>query len=171
LHNKDYLRKVIRGYTCFINNKLAKYFSPIFDNDITSAKVIEYSEGSKLTPDGDKFIKDIKYIMDSETNPDFESPEEETRHYNILSKYAKFKRSIKQDTSSSELSENIGEKSASDPNSYGHSWSDEILSSDSDSKSKSKSKSKSNSKSNSKSKSSSNSKTKKNTSADQFKTP
>jgi hypothetical protein len=162
--NKDYLRKVIRGYTCFINNKIAKYFSSIFDNNITSAKVVEYSQQEGLplsnqTLDATNFIKDVKYIMQNESNPDSESPEEETRRYNVLSKYAKFKRSIKQDTSSSELSENIGEKSASDPNSYDGSWPD------SDSNFSSNSSSKSSSKSNSKSK------TKKNNSADKLKTP
>ena len=49
LHDKNYLRKVIRGYTCFINNKMAKYFSQVFDDDITSAKIIEYTNENNKT--------------------------------------------------------------------------------------------------------------------------
>ena len=42
LHNENYLRRVIRGYTCLINNKMAKYFSEIFDEEITSEKLMNY---------------------------------------------------------------------------------------------------------------------------------
>jgi hypothetical protein len=146
--NKNYLRKVIRGYTCFINNKLAKHFSQIFENDITSAKVVEYAKQEKKnwrerTLDGANFLYDIQIIMENETNPDFK-PLNAPRRNNTVSKYEKFKQSIKQDTSSSES--DIRSKSDSDSNSYGHSWSDN-------------------------SKSSSNSNTKKNKSADKFNKP
>jgi hypothetical protein len=40
----DYLRKLIRGYSNFINEKLFKYFSILFGKDITMEKIKEFTD-------------------------------------------------------------------------------------------------------------------------------
>jgi hypothetical protein len=110
VHDKNYLRKVIRGYTCFINNKMAKYFSKVFDDDITSAKIIEYTnENNKPNfldrkDEAKQFMSKLNFIMENEINPSTYKNRkliEELR--NVEQKYNTFKNTIQKDTSSSDL--------------------------------------------------------------------
>jgi hypothetical protein len=45
---KDYLRRVIRGYSVFINEKISKYFSILFSNNFTAEKLKNASPATKL---------------------------------------------------------------------------------------------------------------------------
>jgi hypothetical protein len=108
LHNENYLRRVIRGYTCLINNKMAKYFSEIFDEEITSEKLMNYiqQENNKKTKTDQytNFTNNLSAIMQKELNPASRLKSVTAR------KYSKFNKTIKSDTSSSELSEGEKEK-------------------------------------------------------------
>jgi len=44
---KDYLRRVIRGYSIFINDKISKYFSILFGDNFTVEKIINASPATK----------------------------------------------------------------------------------------------------------------------------
>jgi hypothetical protein len=44
---KDYLRRVIRGYSVFINEKISKYFSILFSNNFTAEKLKNASPATK----------------------------------------------------------------------------------------------------------------------------
>jgi len=104
LHNDNYLRRVIRGYTSLINNKMAKYFSEIFDEEITSEKLINYNQQKEVTDQYINFRNNISAIMQKEINP-------ASRPKSVAAKkYSKFNKTIKIDTSSSELSEGEKEK-------------------------------------------------------------
>jgi len=104
LNNDNYLKKVIRGYTSLINNKMAKYFSEIFDEEITSEKLMSYIQQKEVTDQYINFRQNISAIMQKEVNP-------ASRPKSVAAKkYSKFNKTIKIDTSSSELSEGEKEK-------------------------------------------------------------
>jgi hypothetical protein len=44
---KDYLRRVIRGYSVFINEKISKYFSILFGDNFTAEKIKNFPSGTK----------------------------------------------------------------------------------------------------------------------------
>jgi hypothetical protein len=104
LNNDNYLKRVIRGYTSLINNKMAKYFSEIFDEEITSEKLMSYIQQKEVTDQYINFRQNISAIMQKEVNP-------ASRPKSVAAKkYSKFNKTIKIDTSSSELSEGEKEK-------------------------------------------------------------
>jgi hypothetical protein len=103
-NKNDYLRNVILGYTCFINNKIAKHFSHIFDEPVSSVKIHrmigEYSKSKVLNEEitnyGDKFLE----IMEVETD----RPNIKTNEYpDVKDRYNEFMQGIHSDTSSSSL--------------------------------------------------------------------
>jgi len=99
-HDINYLKQVIRGYTSFINNKIAKYFSDIFGDKLTSAKIINYIE----TNDSGKavhFLNTLNQIIYKEANPN----DLKIKQTVAIAKFNHFKKTIKKHTSSSELSE------------------------------------------------------------------
>jgi hypothetical protein len=100
-----YLRNVIRGYTYFINNKIAKHFSYIFDEDgflQNMESIVEQFdfnnpdpiEAAKLFSYRDKLLE----IMEVETD----QPSDKTKAYpEARSRYNEFTRGIREETSSS----------------------------------------------------------------------
>ena len=106
-NGNNYLRNVIRGYTCFINNKIAKHFSRVFGEPITSAKVHHIAEREKGTTDEktDYFEKMLE-IMEVETSTG--QPEKQT---GVKDRYRAFTQGIRRASSSSSSSHSIKKKS------------------------------------------------------------
>ena len=104
--NPDYFKKMIRGYTCFINNKMAKYFTEILGFEATSEKLHSYYEEVDRTgifpPEMTIFLYKLNYLINKELNSD--SPTDNKMLKNTLKKYTSFKKTIKKSTSSSDLS-------------------------------------------------------------------
>ena len=104
--NPDYFKKLIRGYTCFINNKMAKYFTEILGYEATSEKLYSYYEEEDRTgiapPEMTIFLYKLNYLINKEINSD--SPTDNKMLKNTLKKYTSFKKTIKKSTSSSDLS-------------------------------------------------------------------
>ncbi len=100
----DYLRNVIRGYTCFINNKIAKHFSHVFGEPMSSVKI--HSMFSKFSQTGEKNVEFTNYIdkffeimeveMDATINKTNSYPDVKVR-------YNEFSEGIGSETSSSSL--------------------------------------------------------------------
>ena len=99
----SYLRNVIRGYTYFINNKIAKHFSYIFDEDgflqnmESIIKQFDFNnpdpiEADKLFSYRDKILE----IMEIETGEKTDKTYPEVR-----SRYNEFSQGIREETSSS----------------------------------------------------------------------
>ena len=66
----NYLKKVIRGYSVFINEKINKYFSVFFNSGLTIQKIKEFSPS-----DLKNFRNTLRYLIDIEmnlsTNPNY----------------------------------------------------------------------------------------------------
>ena len=113
-NQNDYLRNIIRGYTCFINNKLAKYFSQIYDEPITSTKLLhlyklkEKKQVSVAEASDTRFFFDkLLTIMETELHINFkklnEHPDVKQRYPDVKQRYTDFTRGIRSKTSSSSL--------------------------------------------------------------------
>jgi hypothetical protein len=109
-HDVDYLKNVIRGYTCFINNKMAKYFSEILNHEITGENLRNYHlkdlSEDIAPPEMIKLLDQLDFLIHKEAHP-FE-PIDITDNKilkNTLKKYNKFKKTIRKSTSSSDLSD------------------------------------------------------------------
>jgi hypothetical protein len=91
---------MIRGYTCFINNKMAKYFTEILGFEVTSEKLYDYTinEKENITEIND-FLYKLNGLINKEVDPDYEIDMKD-----ITKKYDTFKKTIKKSTSSSDLS-------------------------------------------------------------------
>ena len=113
-HDVDYLKNVIRGYTCFINNKMAKYFSEILNHEITGENLRNYHlkdlSGDIAPPEMTKILDQLDFLIQKEAFP-FEEidMERSTMHAKTLKKYNKFKKTIRKSTSSSDLSDQTKE--------------------------------------------------------------
>ena len=106
-NENNYLRNVIRGYTCFINNKIAKHFSRVFGEPITSAKVHHLAEREKGTTDEKTdYFEKLLEIMEVETSTD--EPDEQT---DVKDRYRAFTQGIRRASSSSSSSHSIKKKS------------------------------------------------------------
>jgi len=100
----DYLRKVIRGYTCFINNKIAKYFSHVFGESMSSVKIHgllrEFTQtgenNAEFTNFLDKFFEIMEVEMDANIKKTNSFPDVKVR-------YNEFSEGIGTETSSSSL--------------------------------------------------------------------
>ena len=89
---------------------MAKYFSQVFDDDITSAKIIEYTNENNKTNFLDKkkeaiqFMSKLNFIMENEINPStYKNRKLIEELKNVEQKYNTFKNTIQKDTSSSDL--------------------------------------------------------------------
>ncbi|MEI7475765.1 MAG: hypothetical protein WCK67_13405, partial [bacterium] len=110
----DYFKKIIRGYTSFVNNKMAKYFSEILGSEVTSAKLHSYDKQEEekgiKPPEARDFLYKLNGLINKEVNPDSvvdirgKDMKDITDYYNTLQKYNTFKKTIKKSTSSSDLS-------------------------------------------------------------------
>ena len=100
-----YLRNVIRGYTFFINNKIAKHFSHVFDEDgflENMESVVEQFdfdnpdpiEAAKLHSYSDKLLEIMEVETGKKTNKTIAYPE-------VRSRYNEFTQGIREETSSS----------------------------------------------------------------------
>ena len=113
-HDDDYFKKIIRGYTCFINNKMAKYFSEILGSEVTSTKLHSYDKQIEETGIKPPEVRDLLYklngLINKEVNPDSyvdvigKDMKDITDYYNTLKKYQTFKKTVRKSTSSSDLS-------------------------------------------------------------------
>jgi hypothetical protein len=114
-----YLRNVIRGYTYFINNKIAKHFSRIFDEDGFLANmesiVKQFDidnpdpiEVAKLFSYRDKLMEIMEVETGNKTNKTNAYPE-------VRSRYNEFAQSIREETSSSSYSSSKSKHHVSPP--------------------------------------------------------
>jgi hypothetical protein len=103
-NKNDYLRNVIRGYTAFINNKIEKHFSRVFDEPITSAKVhsiVKERKAGILTMENKNYINKLLEIMEVEKGDNFvETAKPRT---DVKERYIEFTQGIRPETSSSSL--------------------------------------------------------------------
>jgi hypothetical protein len=92
-NKNDYLRNVIKGYTNFINNKIAKYFSEIFEMPLTSAKLVEYTteQNKDNKQEIEQIYSKLRQIIAMETGENFKR----------VDKYDQFRETIRPETSSS----------------------------------------------------------------------
>ena len=101
-NQNDYLRNIIRGYTCFINNKIAKYFSQIYDEPMSTAKIhsIYKSRQTKDNPiEVDRFFIKLLSIMETELHKKYgHAPQPDVKR-----RYTEFTHAIRSKTSSSSL--------------------------------------------------------------------
>jgi hypothetical protein len=113
--DNNYFKKMIRGYTCFINNKMAKYFSEILGYEATSEKLHSYHKEKDTTgidpPEMTIFLYKLNYLINKEADP--YNPQDIRYNKilkNTLKKYTSFKKTIRKSTSSSDLSPREREK-------------------------------------------------------------
>lgn len=99
-NKNNYLRNIIRGYTAFINNKIAKHFSRVFDEPITSAKIHNINTG-KANLEGDIFYDKLLEIMEVEAERPFYAQKQ--RYPDVKVRYGEFTQGIRSETSSSSL--------------------------------------------------------------------
>ena len=100
----DYLRNVIRGYTCFINNKIAKYFSLVFGESMSSVKIHsmlrEFSQTGEKNVDFTNFLDKFFEIMEVEMDVNIKK----TNSFpDVKVRYEEFSEGIGSETSSSSL--------------------------------------------------------------------
>ena len=100
----DYLRNVIRGYTCFINNKIAKHFSHVFGEPITSVKIhsllSEFSQTGEKNEEFTNFLDKFFEIMEVEMDVNIKK----TNSFpDVKVRYEEFSEGIGSETSSSSL--------------------------------------------------------------------
>ena len=99
-NKNNYLRNIIRGYTAFINNKIAKHFSRVFDEPITSAKLHNINNG-KANLEGDIFFDKLLEIMEVEAERPFYAQKQ--KYPDVKVRYSEFTQGIRPETSSSSL--------------------------------------------------------------------
>jgi hypothetical protein len=99
-NKNNYLRNIIRGYTAFINNKIAKHFSRVFDEPITSAKLHNINNG-KANLEGDIFYDKLLEIMEVEAERPFYTQKQ--KYPDVKVRYNEFTQGIRPETSSSSL--------------------------------------------------------------------
>jgi hypothetical protein len=118
-HQPNYFKRVIRGYTCFINKKIVKYFGKIDlmmdgipTNSKTIVRTIKKHDANKGSPTFEYrlFHDKMLDIMEVELNIDEEdSPLDRYDEYPRIKEIyheSKLNRNIKSDTSSSDLEYN-----------------------------------------------------------------
>jgi hypothetical protein len=99
-NKNNYLRNIIRGYTAFINNKIAKHFSRVFDEPITSAKIHNIKTG-KVKVEEDIFFYKLLEIMEVESEREIYLQRQ--RYPDVKTRYNEFTQGIRSETSSSSL--------------------------------------------------------------------
>jgi len=106
---RDYLRNVIRGYTYFINNKIATHFSYIFDEPVTTAKIHLFSGPTHPKVEIIAFMQKLSEIMNEETGKN------KSVRTAIKDRYAEFADRIRSETSSSSLGDRVSPPRKSPP--------------------------------------------------------
>jgi hypothetical protein len=101
-NKSDYFKRIIRGYTYYINNKIAKHFSDIFDENLTTEKikkrVDDITDRDKPnTIDTNRYYNKYKSLMKTE----FEKKHIPDYHRGLVSKFRSLKSRLKSETSSS----------------------------------------------------------------------
>ena len=103
-NKNDYLRNVIRGYTNFINNKIAKHFSEVFHEPMSSAKIqdmISRKQPGIHTVESQIYYTKLLEIMEMEEGPEVVN---KSHMYPVVQKkYKEFSERIRPETSSSSL--------------------------------------------------------------------
>jgi hypothetical protein len=106
-NKNDYLRNVIRGYTCFINNKIAKHFSTIFDEPLTTAKIKDYEtkrasmvNDESGDPDTRTYFNKFLEIMEVEVSTKYKKNHD---YPEVKDRYDEFRQKIKNKTSSEDI--------------------------------------------------------------------
>lgn len=100
-NKNDYLRNVIRGYTCFINNKIAKHFSGIFGEPISAAKIQTMIREYERTDDRTEIINyEDKMAEIMEVEIGIPIIKEKSGYPDVQDKYIDFLQEIRRDTSS-----------------------------------------------------------------------
>jgi hypothetical protein len=106
--DNNYFKKIIRGYTCFINNKMAKYFSQILGSETTSEKLHSYHKKKDTgiePPEMTVLLDKLNYLISKEAYPEKQIDITDNKMLkNTLKKYTKFKKTIRKSTSSTDLS-------------------------------------------------------------------
>ena len=98
---RDYLRNVIRGYTYFINNKIATHFSYIFGEPVTTAKIHRFSDPTHPKVEIIAFMQKLSEILNEETGKN------KSGRTAIKGRYAEFADRIRSETSSSSLEDRV----------------------------------------------------------------
>ena len=106
-NKNDYLRNVIRGYTCFINNKIAKHFSHVFGEPMSSAKAHRMDaltrsaavKGELVSSEVTDYFEKMLEIMEVETPEHYYQKLQD--HPEVKDRYREFTQGIRRSTSSS----------------------------------------------------------------------
>ena len=96
----DYLRNVIRGYTCYINNKIAKHFSRIFDEPLTAEKIHRITNAPSNNKQRLCYKDKMAEIMGVEIDTQYCK---RNSYPDVKSRYIEFSQGILSETSSSSL--------------------------------------------------------------------
>ena len=106
-NQNDYYKSVIRGYTCFINNKISKYFSEVLEEPITSKLIAKQYKNIKEGKssfeinfyfDAISKIIEVELGLDPDTIGKFGDQDTEL----VRNNYSRLKNTIKNRTSSSD---------------------------------------------------------------------
>jgi hypothetical protein len=106
-NQNDYYKSVIRGYTCFINNKISKYFSQVLEEPITSKLIAKQYKNIKegkssfeisFYLDAISKIIEVELGLDPDTIGKFGDQDTEL----VRNNYSRLKNTIKNRTSSSD---------------------------------------------------------------------
>ena len=108
----DYLRNVIRGYTCFINNKIAKHFSHVFGEPMSSAKAHRMDtltrsaalKGELVSAEVSDYFEKMLEIMEVETPEHYYQKLQDRPE--VKDRYREFTQGIRRSTSSSSYKDN-----------------------------------------------------------------
>jgi len=108
-NKNNYLRNIIRGYTAFINNKIAKHFSRVFGEPMSSAKIYNISSKASVE-EGVILLDKLLEIMEVETGKSFYVEDKNfgstgKKYPDVKDRYKEFTQGIRAETSSSPLRE------------------------------------------------------------------
>jgi len=102
---EDFLKKIIRGYTNYINSKLVKYYSRIFGERVTTAKLIDIIDRRSISPQPDDVFNFLDKMSDLLITEIFNNPISSFDNQ-TQSRYKSLKKDIHSATSSSDLKSN-----------------------------------------------------------------
>lgn len=105
-NKSDYFKRVIHGYTYYINNKIVKHFSDIFEEKLTTTKIIKRIKNFKNkeeenTVDTKIYYNKFKNLLKSEFEKQPIDSIKQPWIHNVVSKYRSMKSGLNSKTSSS----------------------------------------------------------------------
>lgn len=105
-NKSDYFKRVIYGYTYYINNKIVKHFSDIFEEKLTTTKIIKRIKNFKNkeeenTVDTKIYYNKFKNLLKSEFEKQPIDSIKQPWIHNVVSKYRSMKSGLNSNTSSS----------------------------------------------------------------------